>query len=199
MPLTTYTAGQVLTAASLNANFTFAAANPVGGLTFISSTTITAANTASLPASSFTSTYQNYLLVVTTSAMSAGGNLSFRYRASGTDDSGSTYNTGGFNVTTGGTIGSDSISGASQSSHRVGYYGGSDYPMMQITLFNPQGASNSRFNSVLSGVNSTAAAVAVNYSGGIMYTNTQYDSLTLIMSGATTMTGTARLYGYLNS
>jgi len=29
MPLTTYTAGEVLTAASLNANFTFAAANPV--------------------------------------------------------------------------------------------------------------------------------------------------------------------------
>ena len=28
MPLTTYTAGEVLTAASLNANFTFAAANP---------------------------------------------------------------------------------------------------------------------------------------------------------------------------
>jgi len=199
MPLTTYVSGEVLTASSLNANFTFAAANPVGGLTFISSTTITAANTASLPASSFTSTYQNYLLVVTTSAMSAGGNVSFRYRAAGTDDSGSTYNTGGFNVTTGGTIGSDSISGGSQSSHRIGYYGSADYPMMQITLFNPQGASNSRFNSVLSGVNSTAAAVAVNYSGGIMYTNTQYDSLTLIMSGATTMTGIARLYGYLNS
>ena len=31
MPLTTYTAGEVLTAASLNANFTFAAANPLGG------------------------------------------------------------------------------------------------------------------------------------------------------------------------
>ena len=37
MPLTTYTAGEVLTAASLNANFSFAAAS---GLTLISTTTI---------------------------------------------------------------------------------------------------------------------------------------------------------------
>ena len=38
MPLTTYTSGEVLTAASLNANFTFAAANPTGKVIQIVST-----------------------------------------------------------------------------------------------------------------------------------------------------------------
>jgi|LakMenE01Jun11ns_1017448.scaffolds.fasta_scaffold9908672_2 hypothetical protein len=41
MPLTTYTAGEVLTAASLNANFTFAAANPVSKIGQVLSTTLT--------------------------------------------------------------------------------------------------------------------------------------------------------------
>jgi hypothetical protein len=41
MPLTTYTNGEVLTAASLNANFTFAAANPPGKIVQVLSTTLT--------------------------------------------------------------------------------------------------------------------------------------------------------------
>ena len=40
MPLTTYTAGEVLTAASLNANFTFAAANPVSKIVQVVSTNL---------------------------------------------------------------------------------------------------------------------------------------------------------------
>jgi len=170
-----------------------------GGLAFISATTITAANTASLPTNSFTSTYQNYLLQVTLSAASAGGSLSFRYRAAGTDYSGAQYNTGGFNVTTAGTIANDGQSGASATSHLFGYYGSADYLMAQITFFNPQGTGISRFNSNSSGTNGTQAAIATSFSGGIVYQTTQYDAITLIASGATTITGTARLYGYLNS
>lgn len=40
MPLTTYTAGEVLTAASLNANFTFAAANPASKIVQVVSTNL---------------------------------------------------------------------------------------------------------------------------------------------------------------
>ena len=42
MPLTTYTAGEVLTAASLNANLSFAATNPTAGVIQVKSTTVTA-------------------------------------------------------------------------------------------------------------------------------------------------------------
>jgi hypothetical protein len=40
MPLTTYTAGEVLTAASLNDNFTFAAANPPCGSSLLAQQTV---------------------------------------------------------------------------------------------------------------------------------------------------------------
>jgi hypothetical protein len=47
MPLTTYTAGEVLTAASLNANFTFAAANPTSKIAQVLSTTLSSTFTSS--------------------------------------------------------------------------------------------------------------------------------------------------------
>lgn len=169
------------------------------GLTFINGATFSAANTVSLATSSFTSTYQNYLLQVTLSAASASGTMSMRYRASGTDYSGSTYNTGALLIDSAGTIANDGQSGSSQSSHKIGYYGSADYLMAQITLFNPQEAANSRFTSNSSGVNSTASAVATSFSGGIVYQNTQYDAVTLLASGATTLTGNYRLYGYSKS
>lgn len=169
------------------------------GLTFINGATFSAANTVSLAASSFTSTYQNYLLQVTLSAASASGTMSMRYRASGTDYSGSTYNTGALLIDSAGTIANDGQSGASQTSHKIGYYGSADYLMAQITLFNPQEAANSRFTSNSSGVNSTASAVATSFSGGIVYQTTQYDAVTLLASGATTLTGNYRLYGYSKS
>ena len=45
MPLTTYTAGEVLTAASLNANFTFAAANPTSKIAQVVQTVVATAVT----------------------------------------------------------------------------------------------------------------------------------------------------------
>jgi hypothetical protein len=64
MPLTTYTAGEVLTAASLNDNFTFAAANPPGGLTLISTTTIGTTVSSITVSGAFSATYDNYKIVV---------------------------------------------------------------------------------------------------------------------------------------
>ena len=52
MPLTTYTAGEVLTAASLNANFTFAAANPASKIVQVVSATLT--STFTTASTSFT-------------------------------------------------------------------------------------------------------------------------------------------------
>ncbi len=51
MPLTTYTAGEVLTAASLNANLSFAASNPASAVVQVKSTTKT--DTFSVSSASF--------------------------------------------------------------------------------------------------------------------------------------------------
>ena len=66
MALTTYTSGEVLTAASLNANFTFAAAS---GLTLVSTTTFTTQATVDITA--FSATYDNYKVIVQTTAGTA--------------------------------------------------------------------------------------------------------------------------------
>ena len=50
MPLTTYTAGEVLTAASLNANFTFAAANPTSKIVQVVTTALPTTFSASVAA-----------------------------------------------------------------------------------------------------------------------------------------------------
>ena len=175
------------------------AAAPTSGLTFISATSFSAVNSVSLATNSLTSTYQNYSLVVTLSAASATGNLRLRYRAAGADYTGATYYHGGFVATTGGTVANDGMSGATQTYHHIGYYGALDYIMGQITLFNPQGTGNTRFTSSFAGVDSGASAEASNWTGGAVLQNTQYDSITLFCSGATTITGNARLYGYQNS
>ena len=74
MPLTTYTAGQVLTAASLNANLSFAASSPTSGLVPIVSTTVSAQSTFTM-SSLFSATYNSYLLTFTNSVCSVSDNL----------------------------------------------------------------------------------------------------------------------------
>ena len=83
MPLTTYTAGEVLTASSLNANFTFAAANPVGGLSLIAKTSFTSTATWTLD-NIFSSTYDNYRIDIVWTALTSTANYGvFQMRVGG--------------------------------------------------------------------------------------------------------------------
>jgi hypothetical protein len=66
MPLTTYTSGEVLTAASLNANFTFAAANPTSAIVQIKSTF--KSDTFSTSSTSFTDVTGLSIAITPTSA-----------------------------------------------------------------------------------------------------------------------------------
>jgi hypothetical protein len=72
MPLTTYTAGEVLTAASLNDNFTFAASNPPGGLALIATQTIGTAVSSVDFTGVFSSAYAAYRIVYYHTSSSAG-------------------------------------------------------------------------------------------------------------------------------
>jgi hypothetical protein len=88
--LTVGTNGHVLTADSTAATGLAWAAAPTGGLVHLASASPSTASSTSFN-SVFTSTYERYMityrLVGSTSA-----NLNFRFRASGTDDSASSYN-----------------------------------------------------------------------------------------------------------
>jgi hypothetical protein len=88
MPLTTYTAGEVLTAASLNSNLTAA-----GGLQFIKSQTIGTGVSTVTVTGAFSATYDAYKIVVSGGAASAATNLRYQNGASA-----ASYYTGGANT-----------------------------------------------------------------------------------------------------
>jgi len=100
MPLTTYTAGQVLTASSLNSNFQAA-----GGLQYITQATMSTGSTSIN--NCFSSTYRNYRIIVNLTGVSAeSAALYFRLRASGTDNTTTNYKVALANISTTGTVGS---------------------------------------------------------------------------------------------
>lgn len=84
MPLTTYTAGEVLTAASLNDNFTFAASS--GALVCVKAETTVTAVTSTTSDGVFTSAFTNYLIVGRFGNDTA-GNVDFKLRAGGASTS----------------------------------------------------------------------------------------------------------------
>ena len=110
MPLTTYTSGQVLTAASLNANLSFASTN--GGSVLISRTTPTAATSLTFD-SVFSSTYKTYLIVIEQATSTSDGSyLSFNLRYGSTTNTaaqwfggiyGNAYNNNAYEGTTTGS------------------------------------------------------------------------------------------------
>ena len=193
MPLTTYTAGEVLTAASLNANFTFAAANPPGGLTFVSQQTITTATSFSLPASTFTSTYRNYRVIFDGALSAAEQQITLRMRASGSDLTTSNY-TGGMVIGTGeGAAEIDATAEASAFDLGKTFAAGQG---VSIDVYSPQVATTTKFTGTFFGRISNRGGGAF---GGIFSLTTQCDALSIIFAGGVTFTGIVTTYGYANS
>lgn len=195
MPLTTYTAGEVLTAASLNANLSFAASSPASGLTFINSTTFTTATNVSLPANTFSATYRNYRVMLQVTALTADALFTMRLRASGTDNTTSNYRTAGVGVSSAGVA--VTKTGNAQSSFN---FAEQDGPLPGYSLvFDIIGPQLATFTSLhgqygfFAGV--PAGFEAVNFSNNFEAT-TQFDSLTFISSVASSMTGRIDVFGY---
>ena len=89
MPLTTYTSGEVLTAASLNSNFSFAAAN---GMVFITGGTVTSSTSANFDGV-FSATYDNYRVIISDITSSGSEvSVSLRLRVGGVTNTAASYN-----------------------------------------------------------------------------------------------------------
>jgi hypothetical protein len=192
MPLTTYTSGEVLTAASLNDNFTFAAANPPatpGGLVFIKSETIGTAVSSVTVTGAFSSTYDNYLVLVSGGVATADGSLNLTFGA----------------VTTGYYWSLDTRSWANTTFNDAAANGSSilfaaatsaNYLNGVVQISGPNLAKNTVVNAQL-------VRAATNGTGGNMrgYLNdtTQHTAFTLTANTGTVTGGTVKVYGYANS
>ena len=168
------------------------------GLTFITGTTFTSVTSVSLPASTFTSTYANYKIVVNVTSASAGSALiAFRLRASSTDNATSNYYSSLTGVTTVGVA--QTIVNDAATSGALVYTRTTDEILITLDVVSPQVAARTKFNSLTLGQTPNGGLAGLS-GGHIFFATTQFDAMTFSPGfGATTFTGSYKVYGYSNS
>lgn len=182
MAITTYTAGQVLTAASLNNNFAS------GGLQFIKSQVIGSAVASVEVTGAFSATYDNYKIIVTGGAASTANNLNLTFGATAT---------GYYRARVGYTFASVDQGGGSGNQTSFSNFGsGSTSGLhMNCDVFSPFLAEETSANTATVQIATTGAA---SFSAGYLNNTTSYTAFTLTASTGTLTGGTIRVYGYAN-
>jgi hypothetical protein len=194
MALTTYTNGEVLTATSLNDNFTFAAANPpavASGLTLINSTTISTAGTTSVN-DVFSATYDNYKIFFNQTASSTAQTLSIRLRVSATDAT-TNYTTQRI-----GSQGASAFGGLNEGGTTDFFINAinSTKGFFETTLFSPFAAAPTKYLTTSLGENGGGLLNMVVV--GAHTDSTSYTGFTLLATTGT-ISGTLKVYGLANS
>jgi len=183
--------GQVLTADSTTATGLKWATAGGGDLVRITTSTFSAVSAANVD-SVFSSTYQNYLILMAINSSSGSNAMNLRFRSSGSTNTSSNYGSNweyaAFGGGASGQLGSAAGSDIAYISDITG--GGAYYAM---TLFNP--FASEKTLGVYTGVqtNSYRATGAIQYA-----TTTSFDGISFI-SAAGTITGNISIYGYKNS
>jgi hypothetical protein len=186
--------GTVLTADSAEATGLkwAAASGGASGLTYVGGATFTAASSQSLN-SVFTSTYENYVIVLNVTAKSAATAVEMRMRASGTDNTTSNYHSAAdyFQIN-GAGAGTSKYSG-------YAYFSFNNVSTMQTVLHinNPQATQNTIYGSMQSGFTYASDFYSGNNSG-VFNATTSFDGFTIYPTSGT-FTGTVRVYGIANS
>jgi hypothetical protein len=184
MPITTYTAGEVLTAASLNANFA------AGGLQLIKTQTIGSAVSSVAVTGAFSATYDSYKILVTGGVGSTDASIQVQLGATTT----------GYYGGWGGAVFSTGVSDAGSYSNQTAFTNAgrtsANTSYMNIELQNPFLTKNT-FAQYTWVVNSTTGRSR--QTGAYLNDSTSYTGFTLIAESGTFTGGTIRVYGYVNS
>ena len=190
MPLTTYTAGEVLTAASLNANLSFAAAN--GGFNLISSTTISAAATTNVN-DVFSATYDNYKIIFNGTASTGGAtSVTMRLRVAGADATTNYTLQRGYNYSN--TLSADRDTTGTDDWFFADTNNGSRFAN-DVTLMSPFLAASTKYLNFALGESSGVGLMSQTMSG--VNTNaTSYTGFSLLTAG--TISGVLKVYGMAN-
>jgi len=167
------------------------AAASSAALTKINATPFSAVSSVSLPANTFSATYNHYKVLFIVSTVSASGNFNARLRAAGTDDTSSVYEASNIAADYGSSGLANNSSGSTQSSWTTFSYTDSSNPTyLTAEIFNP-------FASVRTGfVQTSVMGTTTTFTGGGKFASTtSFDSMTFIRASGT-MTGTVTVYGY---
>jgi len=164
-----------------------------GGLVLLNTTTFSAQSTVSIN-NAFSSTYDNYKVLVNINSVSTTLNGQLRLRVSGTDDtSGFHYSSGISTIPTTTTISNWNYQGTTSFiPFRTNSSGGNGLGVSEINLFNPAKPIITivTYNSL-----TNFGDTQFNIGGGQHFVNTAHDGFSLIAS-AGNMTGTIEVYGY---
>ena len=189
MPLTTYTAGQVLTAASLNANLSFASTN--GGLVLVKTQTIGTTVSSVTVSDAFSATYDNYKISISGGVGSAISTLRTTLGSSTTNYAGEMV----FYTTTGSSTSAGTANGLSSASTSFFWSGGANTNgiVYNVEMQNPFLAKHTYAQGPWYDVAQAATFVGAHTDA------TSYSAFTITPSTGTLTGGTIRVYGYANS
>jgi hypothetical protein len=159
--------------------------NGKGTVTFSAQTSVSLNNV-------FNSTYKNYRMFITATSSAGETDCNFRLRANGSDVSTSSYNFSEVSLGANGT--SYNRSGGLATSGAFGRIGGNGLGHITVDIAAPQIAQRTTTTSRSAADGSTSffnASIASNF-----VSTTQFDGITIILTGGGTMTGTVSVYGY---
>ena len=186
MAITTYTAGEVLTAASLNNNFAS------GGLQLIKTQVIGSAVSSVEVTGAFSSTYDTYKIVVSGGVGSTSQNIALKLGATATGYYFSYFRTASYSSANyDGQIGNNAASFA-----EIGF-GSTGSLYLSAEVINPNLAKPTFVNAGY--IRSDTTALGAGTFSGFLAGTTQYTAFTLTPSTGTMTGGTIRVYGYVNS
>lgn len=162
-----------------------------GGLQFITSSTFSAVASVSVN-DCFSSTYNNYRVIVSagSASITGGQTLEMRLRVSGADNTSSNYNWARFVYFNGGS----SVVGATDTAFELN--GATAYTnfSLAVDVIDPQTTNATQILSQ-SLLNQNGNLALVGSSGGVMTVTTSYTGFTLFPSSGT-FSGTIAVYGY---
>ena len=186
------TTGQVLTVAGGVPSWA-TPATPASGLTKITSATFSAVSSVSFPNSTFTSTYKDYLVELEITTCSTNMTIQGRFRASGADNTASSYATVTQGLTGGGSA--SNVTNAGQNILTLGYLNsGADQFSRAYNFISPQLAVKSKVWGGGIGVNSAFNDRELDTQTLFFDGTTQFDSFSIIASTGN-FTGRYAVYG----
>jgi hypothetical protein len=164
------------------------------GLVLIAANTFSAATSVSLPTNTFSSTYRNYKVIFDITATTARSAITLRFRTAGTDNSSADYTQAAPGYDS--NASAANLSQASATSLTVATNFATEPIVVNLDIFNPQLTLRTWGTGFYTSDSSAGAAVQTRATGFKFGTTTSFDSMSLISSVASSMTGVYRVYGY---
>ena len=177
---------------AIDASMNTALGTKKAGMVLLNTTSFSGVASVSLPADTFTSTYDNYLLNIRlTNGGAASGTLRGRLRAAGSDNSTSNYATAGIGYNVAGTNFTYS-SGTTSEFVFSGIYN-SDMNLISLTIATPKTSNYTLIQQSGFNPNHSGGAGVSAYGGGF-FLGTSFDSFSFYPSSST-ITGSYSVFG----